>query len=409
MAAGRRFGKTELSLTILITEAIQTKGRYWYIAPTYRQAEMIAWKRLQNMLPPQVIKKKNEVKLEIELFNGSEIALKGADNEDSLKGVGLHRAILDEYAFMKANVWQEIVRPMLTDVQGKALFIGTPKGKNHFYELFNLGLNQLDGFNSYRFKTLDNPYIKKEEIDSAKKQLADRYFKQEYEASFEDFTGLIWTEFNKSHIVEPFFIPDYYERIAAIDPAMTGTTAVLFSAIDEDGNLIIYDEYYEQDKRVSEVSQAIKGKASVYYCDPAGNRKAISRNGTLFSFFDEFNDNGIFPVNAQNEVNAGINRVAEYFKANRIKIFSNCKNLIQELERYHWAEERETMLGIAEPKPFKSFDHACDCLRYLVMSRSKTEAQKKPMTYEESTQIMIEPFKDFVEAPTLDDAGGVFD
>lgn len=409
IAAGRRFGKTILALSKIITLAIQTKGRYWYIAPTYRQAEMIAWKILLRMIPEEIIKRKNEVKLEIELVNGSEIALKGSDNEDSLKGVGLQFCVMDEYAFMKANVWQEIVRPMLTDTRGKCLFIGTPKGKNHFYDLFIKGQRQEDGYSSYQFKTLDNPFIHSEEIADAKKQLNERYFKQEYEASFEDFTGIIWPEFKPSqHIIDPIFIPEYYEKLGSIDPAITGTTAVLFGAVDEDGVIYVTGEYYEQNKRVSEISESIKGKANVWYCDPAGNKKSISRNGTLFSFFDEFNDHGIHPINAQNEVNAGINRVAEYFKAGKIRIFNTCKNLISELEQYHWAESRETILGVSEPKPYKSYDHACDALRYMVMSRMTTEAVKKPVTYEQSATIMFKPFEDFLEAPTHDESGGVF-
>src|SRR3990167_1411657 len=128
LSAGRRFGKTVLALIDLLSVAFaKEKSRCWYVAPTYKQAEMIAWKMLQDMVPKEAIRKKNEVKLEIILINGSEISLKGADNEDSLRGVGLDYVILDEYAGMKPNVWQEIIRPMLSDRQGGALFIGTPK------------------------------------------------------------------------------------------------------------------------------------------------------------------------------------------------------------------------------------------------------------------------------------------
>lgn len=409
LAAGRRFGKTMLALTVIITEALRIRGRYWYIAPTYRQAEMIAWKQLLEMIPPKLIRRKNDVKLEIDLFNGSEICLKGSDNEDTLKGVGLRKVVLDEYAFMKPNVWQEIVRPMLTDVQGTALFIGTPKGKNHFYELFNLGLRKEDDFSSYQFKTVDNPFIKPKEIESARKHMNERFFKQEYEASFEDFSGLIWPEFDyNKHVVDPFYIPEHYERIGAIDPAITGTTAALFSAVDEDGGLIVTGEYYEQNKRVSEISESIRGKANVWYCDPSGNRKTIQRNGTLYSFFDEFADNGIYPSNAQNDVNAGINRVAEYFRTGKIRIFRNCVNLISEIEQYHWVEDRESILGVSEPKPFKSYDHCVDCLRYSVMSRIKTDSKVKPITFEKHQEMQIKPFENFKEEPVEAEIGAVY-
>ncbi len=371
LAAGRRFGKTVLALIDLLAVAFaKEKSRCWYVAPTYKQAETIAWKMLQDMVPKEAILKKNEVKLEITLVNGSEIALKGADNEDNLVGVGLHFVVLDEFSLIKAHVWQQIIRPMLTDTLGRAIFIGTPRGKNHFWELWLKGERHEDNYSSYSFKTSDNPYIPKSEIEEAKGQLNDRYFKQEYEASFEDYTGLVWPEFeSKKHVIEPFALPEYYDKIAAVDPAVTGTTACLFSSVDEDGNLIITGEYYEQNKRASEVSEVIKNRARTYFGDPAGKHKGISRDGILYSFFDEYQDNGVFLQPAQNDVNPGINRVAEYFKKGKIKIFNTCHNLLNELERYHWSEERETIGGISLPKPYKSYDHACDCLRYLVMSR----------------------------------------
>lgn len=371
IAAGRRFGKTVLAIMKAIKVALDIpKANIWFVCPTYRQAEMIAWKMLFEMIPPQLIKSKNEVKLLVEFINGSEICLKGADNEDSLRGVSLDYCIMDEVSDMKRNVWQEIIRPMLTDRIGKALFIGTPKGKNHFWELFILGTRKEGGFSSYQFKTEDNPYISRSEIKEAKDQLSERVFNQEYLASFEDYTGLIWPEFEqKIHVIEPFDLPRHWERIGSLDPAVTGTTGSLQASVDEDGSLYIFSEYYEQNKRASEVSDVLRGKVDLWFGDPAGKHKSISRNGVLFSLFDEYLDNGISLIPAQNEVNAGINRVAEFFKAGKIKIFSNCKNLIHELERYHWSEERETNQGVLEPKPYKSLDHLCDCLRYLVMSR----------------------------------------
>ena len=346
---------------------------------------MIAWKMLQEMIPRNIIAKKNEVRLEITLINGSEISLRGADNEDSLRGVGLDFAVMDEFAMMKPNVWEEIIRPMLTDRQGKALFIGTPNGKNHFWRLFLKGQAKENGFSSYQFKTNNNPYIPRTEIKEAQEQINERFFRQEYEASFEDFTGLVWPEFDeKKHVIDSFEIPSWYEFLGAIDPAMTGTTAALMIAVDESGNLFIFNEFYEQNKRVSETSQVIKGKVPRWLIDPAAQAKTVNRNGQLYSLFDEFADNGIYPQPAENDVDAGINRVAEYFKASKIKIFRNCKNLIDELLKYHWSEERETASGILTPKPYKSYDHAVDCLRYLVMSRVNKSVVPKPRSQDRS-------------------------
>lgn len=348
---------------------------------------MIAWKLLLNTIPQSLILKKYEVELRVILDNGSEICLKGCDNEDTLKGVGVEFAVLDEYASMKPNVWYEIIRPMLTDTKGRALFIGTPKGKNSLWELYMKGQRNEDGFKSWQFKTQDNPFIDPLEIEQARKELPGRYFRQEYEASFEDYVGLVWPEFRQSHVIEPTYIPSMFPRIGAIDPAMSGTTGVLKCAIDDEGCLIIYDEYYETNVRVDEVCTAIKEENIRWYIDPSSAEKNIQKEGKLYSLYNEYADNGIRPFPAENDVEAGINRVAEFLKQGRIRIFSSCKNLIAELERYHWAEERETVTGVVKPKPYKKADHLCDCLRYIIMSRVKKADLKRMITPEYDSPI----------------------
>lgn len=374
IAAGRRFGKTVLACIILFLEAIKTKdGIYWLVAPTYGQAKELAWNILIRMIPSVMLSKKpNESELKFTFKNGAEIHLKGADNPDTLVGRGLRGLVIDEVARIRNHqrVWEEILSPSLSDYQGFCIFISTPQGKNYFWELWLKGQRHEDGFESWQFKTEDNPHIPRSEIKAAQDRMNERYFAQEYLASFEDYVGLVWPEFeHKLHVIEPFDLPRHWERIGSLDPAVTGTTGSLQASVDEDGSLYIFSEYYEQNKRASEVSDVLRGKVDLWFGDPAGKHKSISRNGVLFSLFDEYLDNGISLIPAQNEVNAGINRVAEFFKAGKIKIFSNCKNLIHELERYHWSEERETNQGVLEPKPYKSLDHLCDCLRYLVMSR----------------------------------------
>ena len=334
---------------------------------------------LQDILPDAIIKKKNESELWVELINNSRISLKGCDNEDSLVGVGLDFIVPDEYALYKPHVWPKILRPMLTDRQGGALFIGTPRGKNAFYDLYLRGQRNEKDWASWQHPTSANPFIALEEIEEAKKTLPERVFNQEYLARFEDFVGLVYPEFHSSHIVEPYHIPAIYPRIGAIDPAISGTTGVLKAALDEDGNMIVYSEYYERDKRVSEVCHEIQEDNIKWLIDPSSQAKSQRKEGKLFSLYDEYGDYGIFPIPAENDVESGINRVGEWFKKDRIKIFSSCKHLIWELERYHWSEERETVAGILKPRPYKKDDHLCDDLKYLVASRSTKADMTMPV------------------------------
>lgn len=386
LAAGRRFGKTILACVLLFVNCLRVKdGLFWYISPTYKQTKQIAWKILLKLIPDEVLAKKpNETELSFVFKNGTELFLKGADNPDSLRGTGLDGLVIDEFASIRnaRSVWQEVLRPALTDKLGWCFFIGTPKGKNAFWELWLKGQRKEDGFESWRFGTTDNPFISRSEIKEAKDSLNERYFRQEYEASFEDFTGLIWPEYSDDPkdkiVIDPFEIPDWWETVGCIDVAVSGTTAALLAAIDDAGTIHFVKEYYEQNKRASEVMDAIRHwNPGIWLIDPAAKIKN-QRNalGELYTLYDEYSDSGIMPHPAENDVDAGINRFGEYLKAGKIKVFSTLKNYRSELILYHWAEERETVSGFARPVPYKSKDHLCDCGRYIVMSRP-SEAKKE--------------------------------
>ena len=138
LVAGRRFGKSYLSCIELLRGAIEKPGEtFFYCAPTYRMAKDIAWKALKRLVPKAWIKSKNETDLKIELVNGSTIELKGTENAMALRGRSLSGVVLDEAAFMDAEVWFEVIRPALADKQGWALFISTPDGTaSWFYDLW---------------------------------------------------------------------------------------------------------------------------------------------------------------------------------------------------------------------------------------------------------------------------------
>ena len=206
ICAGRRWGKSVLAQLIVLKWATENVGTYWIVNPTYRQAKQIHWRHLINLVPREWVHKKNEVELSITLKNGSIIELKGAENPDALRGVKLHGLVIDEIASIRnwEWLWSEVLRPTLTDYAAPALFISTPKGYNHFYEIYKKG--QEDGsYKSWRFTSYDNPYIKAEEIDHAKKELTEDTFQQEYMADFRKFTGLVYKEFQREvHVIEPF-------------------------------------------------------------------------------------------------------------------------------------------------------------------------------------------------------------
>lgn len=191
VVAGRRFGKSYLAVAIAVVEALRTtingydltdKGVF-LIAPTHDQAKRIFWSPLMRFTQGiQTRVDRNTGR--IELANGRWIEVRGADKPDSLRGVGLSFAIVDEFASMKANVWEAILRPALADVQGGALFIGTPAGKNHFYQLAMEAQDNPEEWGVWRFKSTDNPFLDPEEVKKAAANMTAEQFAQEFEASF---------------------------------------------------------------------------------------------------------------------------------------------------------------------------------------------------------------------------------
>lgn len=194
IVAHRRFGKTTLALNELIRAALmRPNARFWYVAPTYRQAKTIAYDLIQRYLPSELVVKRNENDLTFKLWNGSEIALKGAENKDSLRGVGLKGLVLDEYELMDRDVWEAILEPTLNDNPqdpGWAIFLGTPNGRNHFFELFMK--DGKPGWKSYKFSALETNQLDPAFIDRAREDLPEDTFRQEYLAEFLEGEGTVF-------------------------------------------------------------------------------------------------------------------------------------------------------------------------------------------------------------------------
>lgn len=186
VAAGRRTGKSRLAAWMLIINALQTeRGHVFYVAPTQGQARDIMWQTLLE-LGHGVIKGAHINNLQITLINGATISLKGGDRPETMRGVSLKFLVLDEYADIKPDVWEQILRPALADQKGHAMFIGTPMGRNHFYELYKYAeLGDDATYKAWHFTSYDNPLLDPEEINVAKKSMSSYAFRQEFMASFE--------------------------------------------------------------------------------------------------------------------------------------------------------------------------------------------------------------------------------
>src|SRR3972149_5107331 len=174
----RRFGKTVLTVNLLNKWALQTKRESWragYIAPLYRQAEEIAWDYLKHyaqVIPGVTF---NNSKLRAEYPNGSRITLLGADNPDSLRGPYWDAVVFDEYAQIRPKVWPEIIRPALTDRKGWAIFIGTPQGHNHFFELWQ-EMQKDELWFTKMFKASQTNILDPEELRQARSEMSPEQY-----------------------------------------------------------------------------------------------------------------------------------------------------------------------------------------------------------------------------------------
>lgn len=187
----RRFGKTVFAINEMIDKGLRNElhnPQYAYIAPTYKQAKMVAWEYLQDFTKniPGTEVNKSELSITIPRpSRGDKIKymLLGADSPDSLKGIYLDGVILDEYAQQDPIIWGQVIRPALSDRKGWAIFIGTPKGMNHFYKIFKTAMN-LDNWYTKMYKASETGVVDAEELVDARETMSEEEYNQEYECDF---------------------------------------------------------------------------------------------------------------------------------------------------------------------------------------------------------------------------------
>jgi phage terminase large subunit len=280
LCSGRRFGKTYLCIARLVAWAISKPGSLnWYVTANYRMAKQIAWRQLKTMVPSDICIKRNESELSVELSNGSIIALKGAENADSLRGVSLSTLVIDEAAYVKQDAWEMVLRPALSDQGGPAWFITTPAGLNWFHDLWEQAQDE-DDWQSYSYTTVQGGNVPPDEIEAARRTLDERTFRQEYLASFETLSGRVYPEFSDDNITdnakdtggEIYWGTDFNVSVMA---------GVLGSRVGD--TLHIWDELAVNQSNTDEVCQLLKARFPdrriVAYPDPTGSARKTSSAG----------------------------------------------------------------------------------------------------------------------------------
>ena len=334
LSCGRRWGKSFFSILYLLSKPFKPNERRWIIFPTYRQAKMVSWSILKDVFAGKQVSI-NETELSITLDNGAKIELKGADKPDSLRGVSTTMVVMDEYAFMKENVWGEIIQPTLAETQGTALFVGTPSGLNHFYDLYVKGQSTNSDYKSWQFTTLEGGFISEEEIENAKKNLDKRTFDQEYLASF--LTAANRCAYNFSRDIHCKVMEKSSRMFWGVDFGVASYMTAILMCENTAGEVYVFDEIGLQNSNTFELSKMMqeKGRGLPVYPDPAG--KARTSNSTK-SDHRILQEAGFTVISKKanptqkDRLNA-LNRMLEDARGfNKLFINPNCKNLIRDLE-----------------------------------------------------------------------------
>ena len=367
LITGRRFGKTFLAINELAKFASKPNQRVWYVAPTYRQAKAICWNVLkEKMIYHKWVKNINHSDLTITLKNNSTITLRGSDNEQSLRGVGLNFLCIDEFADVSQEAWFEVLRPTLSDTKGHALFCGSPRGfGNWSYELFKQGETNKE-WASFKYTTIEGGNVDQDEVEQAKQDLDIRTFQQEYEATFVNYSGMIYYNFSReSNIIEK------YQKETAIlhiglDFNVDPMSAVVCIIVNE--TIMVVDEIQIYSSNTQEMCDEIKNryknKQIVVYPDPSARQRKTSAGG--FTDLSILKNAG-FDVKCKNtaplirdRINAVNAKLKNVNGKNSLFIVKSCKNVIKSIERQIYKE------GTHVPDKDSGYDHMNDALGYLI-------------------------------------------
>lgn len=373
VVAGRRWGKTRLARTALIAAASKPKALIWYVAPTYTMAKDVMWNSLLEAIPPSWVRRKHDTKMWVQLKNGATIHCKGADNPDSLRGVGLDFVVLDEFQDIAPDAWKLVIRPTLMTTGGRALFIGTPKSFNLLWELWSKGQDPLlvaaMRWESWQFKTIDSPFISQDEIDEARADMDEKSFRQELEASFETMSGRVYYPFDRKIHVKPcpinLDLPIWVGQDFNRSP-MTSTILQL----QPNGQLWAVDEIVLKGSSTQEVCEELERRywrnqgQVIIYPDPAGSYTQHARGETDLDIFREKGFRRIKYRKKHPKVVDRINCVNRKLQAAdgtiNFYVDPRCKSLITSLEQTIYKT------GTNEVDKTMDIEHSADSVGYPI-------------------------------------------
>jgi len=378
IVGGRRVGKTVMCIQEVVKHCLEKPNQLvFWVAPTFRDAREIGFEdfnQYADTLAP-AIKDINTTNLKVTFINNSKIYFKGSDNPDSLRGRGLTLVIMDEAAFCKPEVWPQIIRPALSDKQGKAVLISTANGFNWFKKIYDSGR-----WTKYKWPTILNPLITEDELEDVKAEISESDYRQEYLAEFITRAGRVYQEFDDENVIINADLSEY-DIYLGMDFGYAAPTAVAFLAVDRgtQNKVIQFDELEIARTQMDKVIDKIITKLGengmspkdviLCYTDPAGNAEELSSGA---SPVDMLRNRGFNVVNKGSHIQPGLAHVRSYIKntkgERRYFVYDKCVKTIEAFNAYQYAPNNN---GNIKEEALKDGvnDHIMDAIRYFFVNR----------------------------------------
>jgi phage terminase large subunit len=385
--AHRRCGKTVSAINDKIRRAVLSDKEMYraaYIAPFLKQAKDVAWEYLKKYSYPILAKPPNESELYVELIGGKRIKIYGADNPDALRGAYLDDATLDEYADMHPNIWGSVIRPMLADRRGSATFIGTPKGRNAFYDMYQRALTDPDWF-PFMLPASQTRILPQEELDAARREMTPEQYEQEFECSFD--AAIMGAYFGKEmaeadrqgRIVDDLYDPSL-PVYTAWDLGIGDSTAIWFwQAAGSEVRVI--DFYEANGESIEHYAKVLRAKPYTYASDFVPHDAKVRELGTGRTRIETMKGERLKPkLVPMHKKMDGINGLRVLFP--RIWWDSKCGVGLEALRQYR--ADYDDKKRVFRDEPFHDWtSHAADAARYMGMAYREMApapvAHAKPM------------------------------
>ena len=368
VVAGRRWGKSWLSMHEMAKYARFPNSKIFYVAPTYKMCRQILWDDIkEKFIRARWAKKINESNLEITLVNNSRIYLRSGDNPDNLRGVSMDYLVMDEAAMIDQKMWTEVCRPALSDRQGGCMFITTPQGKGSWiYELWQ-GAHAQDNYSAFQFTTIQGGNVAPEEIESARNELDERSFRQEYEASFETYAGAIYYNWDSSVHIKRQDIDFKKNEILHVGMDFNVSPIVAMIARVNGNEISVIDEIVMEGSNTFEMAEELLNRYPDnriwVYPDASGQARKTSSNTSDHHILR--NSGFVLKVrNINPPVKDRIASVNASLKAAdgtvKLHVDPKCKHLIKCISSQTYRE------GTRIPDKSSNLDHMMDSCGYLV-------------------------------------------